>query len=172
VEPEQVSRLKLGLIVVLALLVQRTLFDGMRVGGSHPDVMLLLPIAAGMAGGSEAGAVVGFVAGAVADLFLPTPFGLSALTFSLLGFAVGSVQEGLLRAAWWITPLTVFVASAVGVLLFALIGAVVGQPQFMRPTLVGVGLVVAIANAWLSLPVVRLVTWAMARRGPAAAYAR
>ena len=88
----------------------------------------------GCADCAETGSVVGFVAGAVADLFLPTPFGLSALTFSLVGFAVGSVQEGLLRAAWWITPVTVFVSSAVGVILFAFIGAVVGnQDNQSRP---------------------------------------
>jgi rod shape-determining protein MreD len=167
-----VTRLKVALVVVLAILLQRSLFDGMRIGGSHPDLMLLLPIAAGIAGGSETGALVGFVSGAVVDLFLPTPFGLSALTFSLLGFAVGSVQEGLLRAAWWITPLTVFVASAVGIVLFALVGAVVGQSQFVRPALFGITVVVAVGNAVLALPTVRLVSWALARQGPAAAYAR
>ena len=31
---------------------------------------------------------MGFGAGLVADLFLPTPFGLSALVGSLVGFAV------------------------------------------------------------------------------------
>lgn len=166
------SRAKVALVLIVAAVLQRTWLDGVRVSGAHPDIMLLLPIGAGVVGGSEAGAVVGFFAGAVADLFLPTPFGLSALSFSLLGYAVGSVQEGLLRAAWWITPLTAFVASAVGVVLFALVGAVVGQPQFVRPTLIGVTLVVATGNAVLSLPVVRAVTWALARTGPAAAYAR
>jgi rod shape-determining protein MreD len=134
--------------------------------------MLLLPIAAGMVGGSERGAVMGFFTGAVADLFLPTPFGLSALTFSLLGFAVGSVQEGMLRSTWWITPLTAMVGSMVGVIGFALVGAVVGQSQFVRPTLFGVAIVVSVANALLALPTTRVVGWALAPRGPAAAYAR
>ncbi|MDQ1404279.1 MAG: rod shape-determining protein MreD [Actinomycetota bacterium] len=166
------TRAKVGAVVLVAIIVQRVFLDGVHLGGSHLDLMLLLPIAAGVAAGSETGAVVGFVAGAVADLFLPTPFGLSALTFSLLGFAVGSVQEGLLRAAWWITPVTAFVSSAVGVVLFALIGAVVGQAHFVRPALLGIAFVVALGNAALALPVVRVVTWALARSGPAAAYAR
>ena len=58
------------------LLVQSTVGLDITVAGAHPDIMLLLPVAAGMAAGPEEGAVVGFVAGMAADLLLPTPFGL------------------------------------------------------------------------------------------------
>ena len=64
--------------------------------------MLLLPIAAGYAAGPDRGAVFGFFAGLVADLFLPTPFGLSALVGCLLGYATGIATRGLVRSSWWL----------------------------------------------------------------------
>ena len=53
-----------------------------------PDIMVLLPIVAGIIGGPARGATIGFGTGLVSDLFLPTPFGLSALVGCLLGFGV------------------------------------------------------------------------------------
>ena len=73
------------IVIVVVLVVQHTLLDAVRVDGAHPDVMLLLPMAAGYAAGPDRGAVFGFVAGLLADLFLPTTFGLSALVGCLLG---------------------------------------------------------------------------------------
>ena len=50
----------------------------------------------------------GFVGGVVADLFLPTPFGLTALVGVLVGYALGRLgEEGvgdLGGAAWWVAP--------------------------------------------------------------------
>ena len=55
-----------------------------------PDFMMLLAVCAGFVAGPDKGAVVGFAAGLVSDLFLQsTPFGLSALAACLAGFVVG-----------------------------------------------------------------------------------
>ena len=67
------------LVVITFVVVQQTLVLDLRLGGIHPDIMVLLPIVAGIVGGPATGASMGFGAGLVADLFLPTPFGLSAL---------------------------------------------------------------------------------------------
>ena len=127
------TRLKVPLIVLLMLTVQTTVLSGLRNAGVRPDAMLLLPITAGIVGGSESGAVVGFLApGCPADLFLQTPFGLSALAYSLVGFGVGAVQGNVIRAAWWIAPLTAIVASAAGVVVYALVG-LTGRPGPAAP---------------------------------------
>ena len=74
--------LRAGLVVLAFALVQQTLMLDLRSGGVHPDIMVLLPILAGLVGGPARGASMGFASGLVADLFLPTPFGLSALVGS------------------------------------------------------------------------------------------
>ena len=99
------------LVVLLFVTVQETLMLDLRVGGVHPDIMVLLPIVAGIAGGPARGATMGFGAGLVADLFLPTPFGLSALVGSLVGFGVGVATLALDRSALWLPP----VAALAGV---------------------------------------------------------
>jgi len=151
---------KVPLAMVVVLLLQSSLLSEMRLGVVRPDAMILIPICAGMLGGSERGAVAGFLAGVLSDLFLQTPMGLSALTYSVVGFAVGATHTGVLRAAWWIGPLTAMVASAVGVVLFVVIGAIVGVAHLIRPDLPIIVLGVALINAPLSLAVTRLLSWA------------
>ena len=161
---------KVSLLVLLALTVQQAVLDDLRVSGVQPDVMLLVAVAAGMAGRSERGAVVGFVAGLLADLFSPTPLGLAALTFSVVGYVVGSIQTGIIRSAWWIPVLTALVASAVGVLLYALVAAMIGRPQYINLQLLFTAGGVALVNAALAVPAVGALRWGLS--GSSEAYAR
>lgn len=155
-------RFRLPLALLFVLVVQSSALRDLRVRDVHPDGLLLFAVAAGIVAGAETGALVGFLTGLVADLFVQTPMGLSALAFALVAFAVGTLQSALIRAAWWITPLTALLGSVLGVVLFALIGAVLGQTQLVSHELPVIAGVVAVANAVLSLPVVRLADWALA----------
>jgi rod shape-determining protein MreD len=149
------------LVVVVVLTIQQALLAGLRVRGAHPDLMLLLPIAFGLVGGSERGAAMGFVSGLLADLFVGTPFGLSALVYTLVGFGVGMTEGDSLGGGWWVTPLTATVASAAGVLLYAGLGAAVGEGQMLHAHLVTITIVVAVVNGLLAAPTARLARWAM-----------
>jgi rod shape-determining protein MreD len=166
------ARVKTPVVMLLVLTVQTSLLQGFHVANVHPDAMLLLAVAAGIARGPETGAVIGFFAGVVADLFVQTPLGLSALAFSVVGFTVGAVQSTMIRRTWWITPITAFVASAGGVVLYALSGAVIGQTQMVSPHLGAIVVVVAVANAAISLVEVPLVAWALGDGPPTRAFAR
>ena len=86
--------------------------------------------------------------------------GLSALTYSVVGFGLGATQRGVLRAAWWIGPLTAMAASATSVALFVVIGAVVGVSHLsvLIVALIIVG--VALINGPLSIAVIRPMGWA------------
>ncbi len=152
---------KVTLIVFLFLTVQQTLVLDLRIGGVHPDIMLLLPVAAGIVGGPGRGASMGFGAGLAADLFLPTPFGLSALVGTLVGFAVGLATVALDRSSWWLPVLSATLASAISVMLYALLGSILGEPQMLHVDLTRIVLVVAAVNALLAVPAVRLVGWAL-----------
>jgi len=161
---EAIARVKVPLVVLLVLTIQMSWLSGLRSAGIHADAMLLLPIAAGIVGGAESGALVGFLAGLAADVFLLTPFGLSALVYCLVGFGVGAVQGNVIRAAWWISPLTAIAASAGGVVLYGLVGAVVGQTQLLHADLLAIAGWVAVVNGLLAIPVVRLMQWAQKDR--------
>lgn len=152
---------RLGVLLAFSLVLQLAVLDDVRVAGVRPEVMILLPVVAGVAGGPERGAILGFVAGLVTDLFAETPFGLSSLTYSILGFGTGALQSSLIRSTWWITPATAAVATGVGMALYALTGAMVGQRGMVGPRLAVVVAAVGIINAFLALPLARIARWSL-----------
>jgi rod shape-determining protein MreD len=156
------ARARIPLIMLGALVLQSSLLEGLRAVGIPTDALLLVAVAAGATAGPDRGAIVGFAAGLLADLFLQTPLGLSALAYCLVGFAVGVLSGNVIRAAWWIMPLTAFVGSVAGVVAFAFIGAMVGQDHLLRPSVALIALSVGLVNVPLSIPVGRAMTWAMA----------
>jgi rod shape-determining protein MreD len=149
------------IVMFVVLAVQITLLDSVRVGGAHPDAMILLPVAAGYTGGPDRGAGFGFAAGLVADLFLPTTFGLSALVGCLLGYGTGLVTRGLVRSSWWLPLVVSAGATAVGLALYGILGAVLGEPGALKADLVPALVVATPAAVILATPVVRMVAWAM-----------
>lgn len=153
-------RVKLPLLLILAVVVHTAVLAQLRIDGVAPDLMLLVAIAGGVAAGPSGGAVVGFMAGLSIDLFLQTPLGLSALTFSLVGYAVGNVQAGVLRASWWIPLATVLVASIAGEVGYAAVGSVIGQTQMMTPRLLVIAPLVGVFNMVLAPLVLPVVRWA------------
>ena len=149
------------LAVATVTLVHLTVLDEFAPGGIRADALLLVAVLAGMVGGPERGAIVGFLAGFAADLFLQTPFGLSAMAFTLVGFGTGTLQTGILRSAWWIPIAVAFFGSAAGTIVYALVGATVGQTTLVSSRLPLVALVVGLLNAVLALPVQRLTAWSL-----------
>ncbi|HWE56696.1 MAG TPA: rod shape-determining protein MreD [Acidimicrobiales bacterium] len=161
--PVVVARLRIGLLLVVAVVIQTALATDLRVGRVTPDFMILVVICAGLTGGTEAGAWVGFCAGLLYDMFLVnTPIGLSALAYCLVGAAVGSLRATVLQERRALLPLTAFIGTAVGVLLFVGCGDVLGQTQLLaagRSWLIRVMIVEALWNAVLALPVGYLYVW-------------
>jgi rod shape-determining protein MreD len=154
------------IVIAVVLVVQQTLVDSVRVGGAHPDLMLLLPIAAGYAVGPDRGAVFGFFAGLVADLFLPTPFGLSALVGCLLGYGTGLATRGLVRTSWWLPSVVAAAATAGGLGAYAILGAVLGDPGMLKTYLAPAMVVATPSAALLAVPILRFVAWAVPEPRP------
>jgi len=151
------------LVILIAVIVQGPVLDRMQVARAHPDLLLLLPVLAGLVAGPGEGAWVGFLAGLAADLALPTAFGLSALVFTLTGFAVGSIVQALLEGPWWVVPLTGAVGTAIGELLYVAVATVTNQTLVLRDPL-AIAYVVGVAsaaNALLAMPVALALRWAV-----------
>lgn len=149
-------------VLLMAVVLHTAVLPELRVFGVAADLLLLVTITAGIASGADRGAAVGFGAGLLADCFLQTPFGLSALTYSLVGYGVGAFQATILHTGRWIPVVTTMVASALGVVAFAAIGSVLGQDQLVSARLMTVAGVVAVLNGLLSWPVLRVMRWAIA----------
>lgn len=137
-------------VVIGALVLQVCLFSQFSYEGARPEVMILVAIAAGFTAGPEQGAILGFAAGLALDVMLTTPFGLSALVYAIVGYATGSVTVSVVRSAWWIATIVALVGSATGMVLYALVGAVLGEPTLSGPSLATIVVVVSGINAVLA----------------------
>ena len=151
--------MRLPPVLLVAAVLHTAVLPQFRVLDTAADVLLLLGVAAGLVGGPERGATVGFAGGLLADCFLQTPFCLSALAYCMVCWSVGIFHALILHATWWIPMLTTAVASAAGMLLYAGLGAVVGQSQLISTRLVTVVAMVAVLNALLSPLAVRAMRW-------------
>jgi rod shape-determining protein MreD len=156
------AMLRIAFVIFVVLMVQQVLMVPLRFAGVHSDLLWLLPITAALLDGPETGAIVGFWAGLAFDLVLPTPFGLSALVGCLLGFAVGSLTTAVDPRAAWLRPVAAVAGSVAADMLFAVLGAIMGQQQMVQIDFLALGLVVAVSSLVLVLPVNRLMRWALA----------
>jgi len=156
------AMLRVALIIFVLLMIQQTVMVALRIGGAHPDLLWLLPITAALLDGPETGAIVGFWAGLSFDLVLPTPFGLSALVGCLLGYATGSLTASMDPRTTWLKPVAALAGSVAADMLFAVLGAILGQGQMVQIDFLALFLVVGISSLVLVLPVNRLMRWALA----------
>jgi rod shape-determining protein MreD len=151
-----------GLALVTLLVLQTTLIAELPVFGVRADLVLLTAVAAGILYGADRAAIVGFTVGFGYDLLVSqTPLGLYALTYCLIGYGVGTIQGSVLRSSWWIPMGSALAASAAGVMLFAMLGTVLGQQGMIDDRLPRIALIVALVNAALILPALRTLRWVL-----------
>jgi rod shape-determining protein MreD len=154
-----VNAARVAVVILAGLVLQVCLFSAFSYEGARPDIMILLAIAAGFTAGPERGAMVGFAAGLAFDVVLTTPFGLSALVYTLVGYAVGRLSGGVMRSAWWIGPAVAAAASAAGMLLYAVVATVFGEAAFDGPPLSAILVVVTAVNTVLAPLAIRALRW-------------
>lgn len=150
--------LRFGLVLVLLITVQTSWLADLAPFGVPGDLMLLFTIAMGMIAGPVRGAVAGFVAGLTLDLFVLTPLGLTAFTYMVVGYGVGTVLHTILRNAVWIPPVAAFLATVAGISLYVIVGRLLGQ-EFRLPNLPVVMVVTATMNTLLITPTLFLARW-------------
>jgi rod shape-determining protein MreD len=155
-----VSWIRLAVVAVVGIVLQVSVFDDIDLLGVHPDLMVVIAAAGGIVAGPARGAMIGFVAGCFADLAVNLPFGMGPLTFVLVGFG----SSYLLRAASGrdlpIAELsTVVVSAGAGTILYALIGAGIGQPEMLGSACARAVVIVAVGAAITGLAVLRVVRW-------------
>ena len=154
--------LRMALVMLLVLMAQLSLIPGLRLAGASADLMLLFAVAGAMVTGPDRGAMIGFFIGVGFDLFLTTPFGLTALTYCIVGYLVGRVQVGLLRSSPAIPVLTVGFATVGAVALYATLGRLFGQNWVPLGRLVTVAAVEAGFNVLFAPVALRICRWALA----------
>ncbi len=149
---------RLGAVALILLALQTTICADLKPFGESVDLMLLASVATGLVGGSQYGALGGFIFGVAFDLVLVTPFGLSPLVYGIVGFIAGYSQSLTFQQMWYLQSVMVAAGSALGVFILAVVQQIIGPRAPLGSELVQTALVVGIANgvlAPLALPVQR-----------------
>lgn len=149
---------RFSLVLVVLLTLQTTWMADLRPFGVVPDLLLLLTIGGAMAAGPVRGATIGFVAGLALDFVVVTPFGLMALAYLAVGYAVGLVHDSVVRSAPWIPVAVAMVASVLGIGFYVILGQLVGQ-HFRIPQLPVLMAVSATLNGVLIFPTLMVTRW-------------
>jgi rod shape-determining protein MreD len=150
--------LLLAAVIVTALLVQSTVFADVRLLGARPELMFLLTISFAILEGPSSGAITGFAGGMAQDFLLNQPKGITALTLTLLGYAVGLLRQYIVTPSPLLPVLLVAGGTFVGELFYGLVAFLLGQLDVTALYLVRVAALAAIYNAVLTpivFPVLR-----------------
>jgi rod shape-determining protein MreD len=158
--------LRLLMIGLPVLALQKTLLAEMRPADVSIQAMLLLAVAGGIAGGPERGALAGFVMGFLFDLVLTSPLGLHALVYGLAGFLAGYINSLTRDHPRWLVMLVAGVASAASTVAYPVASAMIGEEVVITSALIRITLVVTVANIVFSVPAVWLMRWALHVREP------
>lgn len=134
--------LLLGVLLVVALTLQATIFDFIRLFGVKPNLVLLMVVCYGFIHGSRPGAFLGFLGGLLTDLITGHYIGLNALANMAAGYAVGMGETSFYNE-------NILIASGV-----SFIGTVVGQMvYYLLLLIIGIKISLGVALGQLILPV-------------------
>ena len=137
-------------VVVTALLLQSTVFADLRLLGVRPELLYLITIVLALLEGPNEGAIVGFTSGLAQDFLLNEPKGITALTLTLLGYAIGMTRQFIVSPSPLLPTIIVFVGTAAGLAFYEVVSFLLGN--FVQPVTYGakVALLAAAYNAVLT----------------------
>jgi rod shape-determining protein MreD len=156
--------LALAVVLVVAVLIQSTVLARLRLAGARPDLLVLAVVSVAVATDPTTGAVFGFVAGLVSDLLFDLPVGVSALVYTAVGFAVGTVRVYVTSHRPLVHLVLAGAASLASVWCCGLLLRVFDLSSWA--TVTRAGPLVALYNLLLT-PFIYPVVWALTERIPA-----
>jgi|SRR5512138_2885502 rod shape-determining protein MreD len=151
--------LRATLVVLAALLLQISIVADLRIAGAMGDMVLAIVVAAALTGGPDRGATYGFTCGVLYDLVLDTPFGLTALCYTVVGALAGWVGVLVGRTSGWWPVLAAAVAGGLHAVLYTSAGNLVGV-AYPFGDVPAIALALAACAAVVVLPLMRVLWWA------------
>ncbi|MET7637877.1 rod shape-determining protein MreD [Streptomyces sp. NPDC005438] len=148
-------------LVVVALVVQVSVLARLQLPGAAPDLLLLTVLALALVYGHVAGALTGFGAGLLADLAPPADHavGRYALVLCVVGYAAGLTKRDQGQRSATVPMLVVAAGAISSTLLYAGVGALVGDTAARQ---VGLGGLLLSATLYDLLLAPFTVPWIMA----------
>lgn len=150
---------RMVLVAAAGLVLQLTLFSTFSFDGARPEILVLLVLAVGHRLGPDAGAVAGFGVGLAFDVFVTTPFGLTALVYLVAGYLMGRVVPPLTGVPWWVTALVLSAGSGIVMLGYGVVGEIIGLETLRGPAIGTIMVFVALVDLVLAPLAMAAVRW-------------
>ena len=153
-----------ALLLAGAVVMHVGLLSHMTPAGVIVDPLVLLAAAGGMVGGRGTGASFGAGCGLASDLIVRTPFGMSLLVLTLLGYLSGIIAEQIGSARRVARAAVVSLLAAGGIGLFACAGWLLDLVHVTEAPIVRIAIVTALAALVADPLLERVVRWALVIR--------
>ena len=137
-------------VIVLALVLQSTVFAQFTLAGARPELVYVVTIVLAMLEGPSSGAIGGFAAGMAQDFLLNAPKGITALVLTLLGYVMGMVRQYIVTPSPALPVLLVASGTLLGILFHGFVSFLLGQLGVDWLYLIRVALLSALYNALLT----------------------
>ena len=139
--------LRLIPIGIVLLSFQRTLFTEIEIAGVVIQIVLAFVVTCGAVGGSERGAIAGFVLGSIFDLIEGLPLGTAATAMTVAGVVAGLLALVTPEPSWWLVSIAALIGGAVGEIGIPTVRAFVGVADPWDPRLWRIVPIVAVGCA-------------------------
>ena len=144
--------------MLTALLLQTTVLAQIQLAGAKPDLIYMVTIILAYLEGPSSGAIAGFAGGMAEDFLLNQPKGITALSLTLLGYAVGMVRQYIVSPSALVPVIMVGVGTAVGLMFNGLVRFLLGQLDSGWAFQLQIAVLTGLYNAMLTpfvFPIVR-----------------
>ncbi|MCE2528952.1 MAG: rod shape-determining protein MreD [Acidimicrobiia bacterium] len=145
-------------LVMVAALVQTSVFHSIRPFGASPDVVLLMVVVGAIWLKPEVAVLLGFLGGLLLDMLGSAPLGLSGLAFTV-GAYVTVRSRDRFNYGLPVGVMTVGGITLVMLVTNALIGTLFGEGTLGNPDIIRTLLLVPMYNMVLALGFLPLADW-------------
>jgi rod shape-determining protein MreD len=158
--------LKVGVLILLAAVLQAAVFAGIVVLGGSPDVLLVMLVAIALLRGSMVGAFAGFFGGLLLDIATLETLGMTSLLLTLAGYWTGRYGETSASGRRYSPYLAVAVMTVLYALGSLAVRFMLAEPAPARVVLVETLVQSLVLNLVLMWPVYAIVRRLLPRREP------
>jgi rod shape-determining protein MreD len=117
----------IAVVLITALVLQSTVFAQLKLLGVRPELVYLVTILIAFIEGPKEGTIVGFVGGMLQDFMMNQPKGITALTLTLLGYAIGMSRQYIVSSSPLLPTFLVFVGTAGAMIFYQVVAFLLNQ---------------------------------------------
>ena len=145
--------IRVGVLLLLAVVLQLSGLSQLGILGGHIDLVVLVVAAIAFYGGSVSGCAAGFFAGFLLDLLSGATMGVSSLVLTAVGYGVGRFRE-VRDPSHGLLPLAVAAVATGGFMVaFAAVSFMLDVGASVSPLVIRDAIVTTLLNVLLALPV-------------------